>query len=335
MTGTEVPGVVPELEAQARALGVPRRSLVLHRLRELAVILVFLVLVLTFSVVLPGRFPTFTNVRDILVDAVVLSTLAAGLTVVLALGEFDLSFAAVVGLSGAVAVDAMHSLHQGAVVAVLCALGVGAGVGVANGLIVGYGRVPAFIGTLAMSSLATGAEEALMNDNTVYQGITHTYLGLTTAQVGAVPIEIFYGAVVVTIVWIVMSFTVFGRRTYAVGNNEEAARIAGIRTKRVKLAAFVVLGICGGIAGVLVTSQGASYYANSGAPFLLPAYGAAFLGMSAIGGRRFHPVATAFGVIFTGVLATGLTMLNAPPASTALSEGAVLAVAVLIVRPRG
>lgn len=309
--------------------------MVFRRLRELAVILTFFALVLAFSFALPGRFPTFTNLRDILVDAVVLSTLAAGLTVVLALGEFDLSFAAVVGLSGAVAVEVMRSLGQGTGVAILCALCAGAAVGVANGLIVGYGRVPAFIGTLAMSSLATGAEEALMNDNTVYNGITHSYLRLTTAQLGSVPITIIYGVVLVTIVWIVMSYTVFGRRTYAVGNNEEAARIAGIRTKRVKLAAFVVLGICGGIAGVLVTSQGASYYANSGTPFLLPAYGAAFLGLSAIGGRRFHPVATVFGVIFTAALATGLTMLNAPPATTALSQGAILAVAVLIARPRG
>jgi ribose transport system permease protein len=306
----------------------------LRQLREAAVILVFVGMVIGFSIALPGRFPTSTNLKNIFEDAVALSVLGGGLTVVLALGEFDLSFAAVVGVTGALAVGAMNKFHDGAAVAVLAAVVAGGLIGVVNGLIVAYGRVPALIGTLAVGSMATGIELALENNNTVYQGITTGYTSLTTAHVAGVPIEIIYGAMIIALLWAFLSFTTFGRRAYAVGNNEEAARIAGVRTQRVKVGGFVVMGVCGGIAGVVLTSQAASYYPNSGQPYLLPAYAAAFLGLTAVGGRRFNPVATTFGVIFTAVLSTGLSMLNAPPAATSLSEGALLAVAVLLGRPR-
>jgi ribose transport system permease protein len=312
----------------------PARARLIRKLRELGVIAVFIAMVAYFSLARPESFPTSGNLRNILVGAVVLSVLAGGLTVVLALGEFDLSFAAVVGLSGAISIIIMRDLHAPAAVAVIGAMACGGAVGLVNGLIVGYGRVPAFIGTLAVSSVAAGLEEALMHSNTVYEGITKGYLSIASKEVAGIPLEIVYGAIVIVVLWVILAFTTFGRRVYATGDNEEAARVAGVRTKRVKLMAFVVLGVCAGLAGVLVTSEGGSYFPNSGSPFLLPAYAAAFLGLTAIGGRRFHPVATAFGVIFTAVLSTGLTIMNAPPAATSLSQGAVLGFAVLLGRPR-
>lgn len=306
----------------------------LRRLREAAVVLVFVGMVLGFSIALPGRFPTLTNVRNILEDSAALMVLGGGLTVVLALGEFDLSFASVVGLSGAVAVEVMVNAHVGAAGAVIAALGAGAVIGCANGLVVAYGRVPALIGTLAVGSVAGGLELALENNNTVYAGISAAYDNLTSGSLFGISLLIVYSVLIVVGLWVCMAFTIFGRRAYAVGNNQEAARIAGVRTRRLKLFGFIVMGICSGAAGVILTSQAASYYPNSGQPYLLPAYAAAFLGLTAIGGRRFDPLATAFGVIFTAVLSTGLSMLNAPPAATSLSEGALLGVAVLLGRSR-
>lgn len=320
------------LAAAAQDAKVPGRRL--RQLREAAVILVFVGLVIGFSIALPSRFPTIDNVRNILEDAVALSVLGGGLTVVLAIGEFDMSFSSVVGVCGAVAIEAMRTLHMGAGGAILAAVVAGLVFGALNGLIVAYGRVPALIGTLAIGSVAAGVELALENENTVYQGITHGYTDLTTATVAGIPVEIIYEVLIIVALWVLMAFTVYGRRAYATGNSEEAARNAGVRTQRLKLVAFLVMGACGGLAGVVLTSQADSYYPNSGQPYLLPAYTAAFLGLTAIGGRRFSPMATLFGVIFTSVLSTGLSMLNAPPAATSLSEGAILAVAVLLGRVR-
>jgi ribose transport system permease protein len=311
-----------------------RRSLaaVVDRLRSVAVFVIFGGLVVVFTVKAPGRFLTVGNLQTILENSVVLTLAAVGLTLVLVLGQFDLSFSAVIGLSGAVAVSLMHSYHAGFFEAVIAALCVGLVIGLINGLMVGYARVAAFIATLAVGSAATGVEEALMHQNTVYGGMAKSYINLTQGKIDGVAIEviIILAAVVVVSLW--LGFTVSGRRLYAVGSNEGAARLAGVKTRRVIVLGFVVLGLFGALAGVMVTSQAQSYYPGSGTPFLLPAYTAAFLGFSAIGGRRFHPAATFFGVLFIEVLSTGLTMLNSPPWSTDLAQGVALGVAVLLVR---
>jgi ribose transport system permease protein len=304
----------------------------LGAVRKYSVFGVFVIMVIVFAAEQPGRFLTGNNIQVMLADSVVLSLAAVGLTIVLALGQFDLSFAAVIGLSGAVAIFAMHSMHQSAGVAILLALAVGAAVGIANGAIVSFGRVPALIGTLAVSSAATGVEEAIMHQNTVSSGISQSYLNLTTKHVIGLPAHVVLLFVVIIVLWFTMSLTTVGRRIYAVGSGEEAARLSAVRTSLVKFSGFVILGVVAAVAGVVTTSQAASYYPNSGTPYLLPAYAAAFLGFSALGSRRFHPLATYFGVIFTVVLSTGLTMLNAPPWATNLSEGIVLAAAVLLVR---
>jgi ribose transport system permease protein len=171
-----------------------------------------------------------------------------------------------------------------------------------------------------------------MNQNTVTEGITRNYLALTTTKLMGIPLHVLLMVTLVALMWFLMSFTVQGRRFYAVGSGEEAARLSAVRTSAVTLSGFVILGVTAALAGVVATSQAASYYPNSGAPYLLPAYAAAFLGFSALGGRRFHPLATFFGVVFTETLSTGLSMLNAPPWVTDLSEGLVLAAAVLLVR---
>ncbi len=312
--------------------GGRRASSVLRIFQKYSVFGVFVIMIVIFAVDQPNRFLASNNVKVMLANSVVLSLAAVGLTIVLALGQFDLSFAAVIGLSGGVAIFTMHDLHQSTAVAVLLALAIGAVVGLANGLMVSYGRVPALIATLAVSSAATGVEEALLHQSTVSNGISESYLHLTTGRALGLPTQVVLLFVVILVLWFLMSLTTVGRRIYAVGSGEEAARLSAVRTSLVKLSGFVILGVVAAIAGIVTTSQAASYYPNSGTPYLLPAYAAAFLGFSAMGGRRFHPLATYFGVIFTVVLSTGLTMLNAPPWATDLSEGIVLAAAVLLTR---
>lgn len=306
----------------------------LSYVRRSGVVIVFVVMVIAFSLARPDRFPTYSNARTILFSSVALGILSIGLTVVLAIGQFDLSIGAIVGLSGACAVLSMANLHVQTPIAVAIGVLVGGTVGMFNGLIVAYGRVPAFIGTLAIGSIATGIERGITLDNTIYEGVRDSYASISRARVFDIPASVIIWFGVLIVIWALLDLTVFGRRVHAVGANEEAARLAGVRTARVKMMAFVVLGLCGGLAGVVVTAQAFSYYPNSGTPLLLPAYAAAFLGSSALGGARFHPLATVFGVLFTGTLTTGLIMLEFPSWSTDLLDGAVLAFAVLLARWR-
>lgn len=306
----------------------------LRSARSGGVVFAFVVMIIAFSVARPDIFPTFSNARTILFSSVALGIMAIGLTVVLSIGQFDLSIGAMVGISGACAVLAMANGHVLTPVAVVVGILAGGTVGVFNGLIVAYGRVPAFIGTLAVGSIATGIERGVTLDNTIYQGVHESYAAISRYNILGVPASVWVWLGTLIVIWILLDLTVFGRRIYSIGANEEAARLAGVRTARVKMAAFVVLGLCGGLTGVIITAQAFSYYPNSGTPLLLPAYAAAFLGSSVLGGARFHPVATVFGVLFTGTLATGLIMLEFPSWSTNVLQGVVLAFAVLLARLR-
>jgi ribose transport system permease protein len=310
-----------------------RGSLVpLHAVLRYGVFVVFVVMCVTFGILEPDTFLQTDTVRAIFVDASVLGVVAAALTLVLAVGDFDLSFGNIAGLSGAVAVYLMMSNGTGVLLAVALGLAAGLATGLVNGLVVAYGNVPALIATLAVGSMALGLERALMNDNTVYQGIQPDYYRLAGTEMFGLPSIALVSVVVVALLSLVASFTVFGRRIYMSGGGEEAARVAGIRTRRVRLATFAVMGTVAGVAGILLTSQATSYYPNSGGGLLLPAYAACFLGWSAAGGSRFYPLYTYFGVIFMGTLSTGLIIMQVPSWVTDLVQGLVLASAVLVAR---
>lgn len=300
-----------------------------------AVFAAFLVMVAVFVALRPDEFAQLSTIRAILDDAAVLAVAAAGLTVVLAVGEFDLSFGSVAGFAGAIAVYAMVTLDVPVVPAIGIALVAGVLAGGLNGGLVAYGRVPALIGTLAVGSVVLGLERALMDDRTVYDGIPRGFLAITERELLGLPLTIYVSLAVVAAVGVLLSFTVAGRRIYATGSGEDAARISGIRTRRVRLLAFAVGALCAAIAGVLLMSRGASYYPNAGSGLLLQAYSACFLGWSAAASGRFHPVHTYFGVLFIGTLSTGLIMLQVASWVTDLVHGLVLGVAVLVARSGG
>ncbi|MBF6621316.1 MAG: ABC transporter permease [Patulibacter sp.] len=292
----------------------------------------FALMVVVFVALRPDEFAQISTLRSILDDAAVLAVAAAGLTVVLAVGEFDLSFGSIAGFAGAVAVYAMVTLDVPIVPALLLAVLAALLAGGVNGGLVAYGRVPALIGTLAVGSVVLGLERALMDDKTVYDGIPAGFLKITESELLGLPVTIYISLAVVAAVGTFLSFTVPGRWIYATGSGEDAARISGIRTRRVRMLAFAIGALCAAIAGVLLMSRGASYYPSAGVGLLLPAYSACFLGWSAASSGRFHPVHTYFGVIFMGTMTTGLIMLQVASWVTDLVQGLVLGIAVLIAR---
>lgn len=307
-----------------------RRSL--HTVLRYGVFAVFVAMIVIFSVLKPSVFLQVDTLKSIFVDAAILGVVAAALTLVLAVGEFDLSFGNVAGVAGGVAVYTLGPLGLGLFPALIAALVAGLIAGGANGLIIAYGKAPALIATLAVGSMALGLERALMNDETVYQGIPSSYTSLTASEILGIPWIVVISLLMVIGLSVLATLSVFGRRIYATGGSEEAARIAGIRTLRVRLLTFVVMGLAAGVAGILLTSQSASYYPNSGVSLLLPAYAACFLGWSAAGANRFYPGYTYFGVLFMGTLSTGLIILQVPSWVTDFVQGVVLVAAVLIAR---
>jgi ribose transport system permease protein len=289
-----------------------------------------------FAVARPHVFLTWANARSILDDASVLSVLAVGVTAVLVIGEFDLSVGFVVGLAAAAAVAAM-SFHQWPWwAAVLFALGAGGVAGLANGLSIAILRIPSFVGTLAIGSIA-GAVELAITKTSIFEGVSPRYVEIATTTIFGIPLRPIIAAGVVLIFLILLRTTVYGRHASAIGDNPAAARLAGVPVARVRVIAFVLAGLTAGLAGVLVTSSAGSYYPGLGTGYLLPAYAAAFLGLSLGGGLRFNVLGSYLGVLLLGMVTTGLTVMNQPSWIAALVQGLVLiaAVAGVAVRRRG
>ncbi|MDP9261303.1 MAG: ABC transporter permease [Actinomycetota bacterium] len=314
-----------------------RAALSLRLLAERwSLLLAFVAAFVFFSAAKPHVFLTWANFQAILDDASVLTILAAGATMVLVIGEFDLSIGSVVNLAAVAGVSVMSFHHWSTGAAIAVSVGAGALAGLINGIVVAFLRVPSFIGTLAVGSLAGGVNLAIASSS-VFSGLKHDYLQIALLRYGGISLRTFIAGAVVLLVLILLRTTVFGRHASAVGDNPAAARFTGVPVQRVRVIVFVLTGMTAGLAAVLATSSAQSYYSDVGTGFLLPAYAAAFLGLALGGGLRFNVLGTYVGVLLLGMVTTGLTIMNEPNWIAALVEGFVLLVAVagVAIRRRG
>jgi ribose/xylose/arabinose/galactoside ABC-type transport system permease subunit len=301
-----------------------------------SLVIAFVAAAAFFSAARPHTFVTWANARAILDDASVLCVLAVGITLILVLGEFDLSVGLVVGLCAAAGVSMMayHGLSTG--VAIVTAIAAGGIAGLANGIAVAHVRIPSFIATLAVGSIAAAIELAITKSS-IFTGISPSYSEIATTRLAGMPLRAVIAAGVTLVFLVLLRTTVYGRHASSIGDNPAAARLTGVPIERVKVIGFVLAGLTAGLSAVLVTSSANSYYPNIGTGYLLPAYAAAFLGLSLGGGLRFNVLGSYLGVLLLGMVTTGLTMLNQPSWMAALVQGIVLLVAVagVALRRRG
>jgi ribose/xylose/arabinose/galactoside ABC-type transport system permease subunit len=315
------------LRPRATARGVAERW---------SLLLAFVAAFVFFAAARPHTFLAWDNARAILDDSSVGCVFAIGVTVILVIGEFDLSVGFVAGLAGAAGVSAMAYHAWGTGVAIGLALAAGGIAGLANGLAVAYVRIPSFIATLAVGSIAAAIELAVTK-TAIFQGLSGSYLQIATTDLATIPLRAIIAAGVALVFLAVLRGGVYGRHASSVGDNPAAARLTGVPVERVRVIAFVLAGLTAGLAAVLVTSSAGQYYPNLGTGYLLPAYAAAFLGLSLGGGLRFNVLGSYLGVLLLDMVSTGLTMMNEPSWIAALVQGIVLLVAVagVAVRRRG
>lgn len=329
---------VPTESATVVALSEPDEAQTLqHRLFTLferySLPIAFVIVAIGFSVLLPGTFATGNNVLAILDQAAPLMVMASGLIVVLVMKEFDLSIGAVAGACAAVSVTLMSYHGVSSIVAIVAGIGTGLIVGFMNGILVAKVGIPSFIATLATGSLLAGLELAIAN-TTIFEGLGDLYLQLTSATLFGIPMAFVIAAVVAIILGVILRFTIFGRHASAIGDNSVAARLVGLPVDRDRIIAFTISGGTAALAGVLLTSRAMSFYPGPGVGLLLPAYAAAFLSLSLGQGWRFNVGGTVLGVVFLGMITTGLTMLNQPPWVAAVVQGLVLLTTVMVLARR-
>jgi ribose transport system permease protein len=324
--------------ADVAAVGArrPRRSnreLATLVLARYGVVIAFAVVILVFSLAKPHIFPTWNNWKSIFTTAAPPLILAVGLTVVLAMQDFDLSFGAMIGLVGGAAVTLMVKDHVGWVLALLIGLGFGLVGGALNGYMIAFLGGSSFIITLAMGTVLTGIEFAFTKQATIFSGVSPDYVKIgAESYILGLSNQIWIAVVVAAVLWALLDRTEVGRYMYAIGGNPEAARLSGIRTRMLRLVGFTIVGLTAAIVGILLTSQGGSYTPSAGTSYLLPAYAAAFLGANCFRPGEFNVPGTVVGVLFLGAISTGLTILNLQTYLINLVQGGILVAAVLLGR---
>lgn len=293
----------------------PGRAIGFDAIRPFLGPMVMVALLVVFGALYPDTFLTKTNlVNNVLGQITFLAIVASGQTVVMVVGEFDLSVSGLAALStvmtaGLIATRTVSGdpASPGPVIwAVLLGVGVGLLGGLVNGYLVSYVGVLAFIATLGMAVVFENLALRRVDGKPVYGLVENNFVELAQGEWVGLPKTVFYAVAVAAVVWFLLDRTTLGRRMYAVGGNIEAARYSGIDVRRVKLAAFVIAGVGAAVAGIMQSAYNET--ANTSAPgnWLLMSIAAVFLGMAMFRDGRPNLPGTILGVILLRLIENGL-----------------------------
>jgi ribose transport system permease protein len=292
---------------------------VLKFIQTYGTLLCFFGLVAFFWFMLPGTFMTGRNLLNISQQMSMLAVTAFAMTVVMAMGDFDLSVGSMASLAGIVAAvifQATGSVLLGVSAAIL----VGIFGGAFNGFLVSYVGMLPFVATLGTMTIFSGTAFLVSGGKTIFGGAIPTSFSAIAKggipiwssgdQVLNLPNLTIIAALSLFVTWFTLEKLVFGRHVYAMGGNAEAARLAGVDVRRTRLAAFCITGIGAAIAGLMYASRVASANPTQGSGLMLDAIAAVFLGMTI--GRHGEPrvLYTLVGVLIIGILSNGLTQLS-------------------------
>ena len=291
-----------------------------------------LVLLVVANSVFTPNFFDFNNFRNILLQVSPTVLVAVGMTLVIATGGIDLSVGSVMAIASAVAAT---SLGYGAGVAVVFALVAAALAGAFNGALITGFRIQPIIVTLALLISGRGVAQVLSNGGQLipFSNASFEYLG--TGKVVGVPVQVLVMALVVGLAVFVMRATPFGRYVAAVGGNEAASRLAGIRVHRTKLIVYTLSGLLAGLAGLIETARlGASDAQKVGLNIELDAIAATVVGGTPLTGGRATVLGTLVGALIMQVITTGFVMNGISYAWSLVIKAAIIVVAVYIQRPK-
>ena len=289
----------------------------------------FVALVAIFALLRPTIFLSLNNLRNITEQVAILAVVAAGMTVVMVAGDFDLSVGTLASLCGVVVADLLIG-GKGLTVSLLLTLGVGALAGLVNGLLVAYAGLSAFVATLATMTAYRGLSLWYTGGATLFSGIDERFRPIGQGATVGIPNAVLIMGAVLLIVWFVLEQTTLGRRLYAIGGNPEASFLAGIQVRRLRLVAFVVSGLGAALAGIVLTSRLFSAHPTAGEPFMLTSIAAVFLGMTMFREGEAHIPGTFFGVLLLGVLSNGLNILQVNSYLQNVLTGVIIILAVLV-----
>jgi ribose/xylose/arabinose/galactoside ABC-type transport system permease subunit len=291
-----------------------------------------LLLLLIINSVFTPNFFDFNNFRNILLQVSPTVLVAVGMTLVIATGGIDLSVGSVMAIASAVAAT---SLDYGAGAAVILALAAAALAGVFNGALITGFRIQPIIVTLALLISGRGVAQVLSNGGQLIPFSNPSFEYLGGGKVAGVPVQVLVMALVVGSAVFAMRATPFGRYVAAVGGNEAASRLAGVRVHRTKVIVYTLSGLLAGLAGLIETARlGASDAQRVGLNIELDAIAATVVGGTPLTGGRATVLGTLVGALIMQVITTGFVMNGISYAWSLVIKAAIIVVAVYIQRPK-
>jgi len=319
------------------------------RILDFAIKYGFLILLFGLIVFFSLATKGFSNPRSavfVLQSVAITGILALGVTCTLVVDGFDLSIGAVATSALMLSAYSMVILEQSALVAVLLCLGMGAIIGLINGLLIVRFKVPDLLATLGMMFLLIGLQRIPTQGNSIATGMSlgkgvvaegtfspaFLWIGrhrfdLFIERLLPMPVVIFL--VIAVLIWLFLGFTRHGRMMYAIGSNERAAGLVGAKVNNYKIAAYMISGVTASIGGILLAARLGRGDIASGNNLLLDSVAAALIGFAVLGAARPNAFGTAIGALFVGILLQGMTMMNAPYYTQDFVKGAVLVAALV------
>ncbi len=276
---------------------------------------------------LASQFASVENLVNVALSIAVIGILAVGMTFIILTGGIDLSIGSVAALAGVVA--AIVTQHtEIASLGFAAALGIGLASGAFNGVTIAYFRVPPFVVTLAVLTIARGLAFIFSGGRSI-GNLPESFGRLGKLVFLGIPFSVWLMILAFALGWFLLRHTTFGRYVYAVGGNAEAAFLAGVKTKAVLFQVYVLNGFLVGLAAIVLASRLGAGVPNAGLQYELDVIAAVVVGGTSLSGGRGSVISTLFGAIFIGVLNNGLNLVGVDTYVQKIILGVVILLAVL------
>jgi ribose/xylose/arabinose/galactoside ABC-type transport system permease subunit len=293
---------------------------------------ILILLIVVFSLLSP-TFLTALNVVNILTQVAITGMIAIGMTYVILSQGIDLSVGSIIGLGGVISA-LLARLQIGVFIPLLLTIALGAFIGFAfNGFFIAKLKLAPFIVTLGSMSIARGLALIISKTQAVY-GLDKRFLFIGSGNIAGIPLPAICFILLVAVAYFLEKNIPFFRHIYAVGDNETAAKLAGVSVQRVRFAVYTISGAVSGMAAAFLTARVAAAEAATGSGYELTAIGAVVIGGTSLNGGKGSVLFTLVGVLILGVLDNGFNMMNVTSYYQQVVKGIFIVLAVLLDRYR-
>jgi len=296
-------------------------------LRSFALVFVIIAIVIVMSFASPV-FMTSKNIVNIIRQISINGIIAVGMTFVILTGGIDLSVGSVVAITSVIC---GYLLEQGTywLAACLAAIGISLIFGAFNGLMIAYVGFQPFIATLATVTMGSGIALAF-SDGKPFVIKNESFLAIGQGYIGSVPIPIILLVLVVAVGLVILKTTTFGRYVFAIGGNKHAAKLSGVRTRRVELMVYVISAFCASVVGLILSARISSGQPTSGSGYELDAIAATAIGGTSMSGGVGSLVGTIFGFVILGLMTNSMNLLNINSFYQQIVKGILIILAVFL-----